>query len=341
MKKKGFSWFTPLEITSTNRKTKFLTGLIEKLNQWIKRKPKSEIPKIYKTPSEFPIKEEKTPEEAKYFTGPTPPQRKSEMPYELPSGYGGDKIVLQTRDPWWVHAYWEITEQTKKRLGQDLGEDWWKLKRLLRIYDVSEIIFDGTNARSFFDIEVTPEANNWYIHTNNPGRSFCVDLGLFTPDNRFLTVARSNAVSTPISGPSWITDEEWMIPEEAFSRLYGMSVGLGVGLSSPELKRRLEERLKQELASGALASVGLFSPARRIEERKFWLIVNTELILYGATEPDAQLTVQGRTVKLNRDGTFSLRFALPDGKQVIPVSARSSDGKEEKTITPIVTKKTI
>jgi hypothetical protein len=50
--------------------------------------------------------------------------------------------------------------------------------------------------------------------------------------------------------------------------------------------------------------------------------------------------VQGRAIKLRPDGTFSLRFALPDGKQVIPVKAVSSDNEEERTITPIVNKET-
>ncbi|MDD5174552.1 MAG: DUF4912 domain-containing protein, partial [Candidatus Omnitrophica bacterium] len=73
---------------------------------------------------------------------------------------------------------------------------------------------------------------------------------------------------------------------------------------------------------------------------KFWLVVNTELIVYGATEPDAKLTVQGKEIKLQPDGTFTLRFALPDGKQVIPVEATSSDGIDHRKITPVVTRKT-
>lgn len=62
--------------------------------------------------------------------------------------------------------------------------------------------------------------------------------------------------------------------------------------------------------------------------------------MYGATEPDAKVTVQGREINLRPDGTFSLRFALPDGEQVIPVKAASSDQLEERTITPIVTRET-
>jgi hypothetical protein len=152
---------------------------------------------------------------------------------------------------------------------------------------------------------------------------------------------RSNTVYTPLEGPSWITDEEWMIPEEMFARLYGM--GFGLGQSSP-VGKAWQERVKRVLFSGAMASPGMASmasPVKKVpKERKFWLVVDCELIVYGATEPDAKVTVQGRPINLRQDGTFSLRFAFPDGKQVIPVKALSSDNIEERTITPIVTRDT-
>ncbi|MFH1281281.1 MAG: DUF4912 domain-containing protein, partial [Candidatus Omnitrophota bacterium] len=63
-------------------------------------------------------------------------------------------------------------------------------------------------------------------------------------------------------------------------------------------------------------------------------------IVYGATEPDAKVTVQAKPIKLRPDGTFTLRYYLPDGKQIIPVKATSADELEERTITPIVTRET-
>ena len=262
------------------------------------------------------------------------------MPQELPYGYGQDRIVLQVRDPWWVHAYWEVTPQTFERLGSEFGSAFWNARRALRVYDISHIVFNGKNAHRFFDIDISPEANNWYIDTAGPGRSWCVDLGLLLADGKFITVVRSNTVYTPLEGPSWITDEEWMIPEDMFARLYGM--GFGFGRSSP-VGKAWQERMRRALFSGVLASPGITSvasPVKKPLEKKFWLVVNTELIVYGATEPDAKVTVQGQAIKLRPDGTFSLRFALPDGKQVIPVKAVSSDSSEERTITPIVTKET-
>lgn len=280
-------------------------------------------------------------EKTKYST-PSASRPAPVMLEELPGGYGRDKIVIQVRDPWWIHAYWEVTFEAVDRLRDRLRDTFYSAKRVLRVYDVTSIIFDGKNANRFFDIEVGNEAMSWYIDTAGPGRSWIVDIGLRLANGEFLMIARSNTVFTPLDAPSWVTDEEWMIPEEMFARLYGM--GFGLGRSSP-VGKVWQERFKKALFSGIFSSPGITSmssPAGKAlpKERKFWMVVNTELILYGATEADARVSVQGKEIKLRPDGTFSMRFALPDGKQVIPVQGTSADEIDTITITPIVSKET-
>ena len=98
-----------------------------------------------------------------------------------------------------------------------------------------------------------------------------------------------------------------------------------------------QERIKQGLFSSGLSS----SPVRKEgPQRSFWMKVDCELIVYGATLPSAKVTVQGKPVNLRQDGTFTLRFWLPNGKQCIPVKAVSEDKLEEHTITPIVNRET-
>ena len=62
----------------------------------------------------------------------------------------------------------------------------------------------------------------------------------------------------------------------------------------------------------------------------FWFNVNAELIIYGATEPDANVTIGGRKIQLRRDGTFSFRFALPDGNYDLPAQATSADASDSR-----------
>ncbi len=259
--------------------------------------------------------------------------------FRFPPGYGDNRIVLLVRDPWWIFAYWEIRKDREEdilRKIESSGDS--QEKSILRVYDVTNINFNGTNAHSFFDIDLKGLANNWYINVGSPDRSWVVDIGMLSKKGNFYLLARSNVVKTPHFGMSDQLDAEWMVPEDEYWKMFSLSGGFGVGKGSLEVREMIAKRLEEQVSSGGISSAASFY--RKPAERKFWLAVNTELIVYGQTEPDAKLTVQGKEIKLKPDGTFTLRFALPDGKQVIPVEATSKDGIDRRRVTPIVTRKT-
>jgi hypothetical protein len=179
---------------------------------------------------------------------------------ELPLGYAKDRMVILTRDPRWLYVYWELSRQKASNLGG--------AAKILRVYDVTQVIFDGTNARSFFDVEIPGQVDNWYIDTRQPSRSWCVELGVRTVDGKFRALLRSNITTTPLNGPSDVTDEEWMIPEAAFARLYGM--GLGFGQTSPAGKF-WQNKLGPDFFPGMLNSSGgslVAIPAKKSGKKK-------------------------------------------------------------------------
>jgi uncharacterized protein len=62
-----------------------------------------------------------------------------------------------------------------------------------------------------------------------------------------------------------------------------------------------------------------------ITGRDFWFNVNAELIIYGATEPNAKVSIGGKLIALRPDGSFNYRFALPDGQYELPIVAVAAD----------------
>lgn len=62
--------------------------------------------------------------------------------------------------------------------------------------------------------------------------------------------------------------------------------------------------------------------------RGFFMNVNAELIFYGGTHPQARVTIDGKPVQLQPDGTFRHHFVCPDGGYEIPIVAVSPDGLE-------------
>ncbi len=85
-------------------------------------------------------------------------------------------------------------------------------RRILRVYEITDLEFDGSNAHSSFDIDVGCVAVNWYIRVPAPGRSYVIDLGLLTPAGVFVLFTRSNTFHMPRKGVSEILDEEWSSP---------------------------------------------------------------------------------------------------------------------------------
>jgi len=68
------------------------------------------------------------------------------------------------------------------------------------------------------------------------------------------------------------------------------------------------------------------------QPRKFWLVADAELIVYGATEPDATVTIGGRPIKLNSDGTFRFQMSFQDGVIDYPILAVAADGVQSRSV---------
>jgi hypothetical protein len=259
--------------------------------------------------------------------------------FALPEGYGDNHIVLLVRDPRCLYAYWEITQDKREELQQKLGIDIWQQSKLiLRVEDVTDLATGG-NSVNYFDIEIDNHAMSWYVHVPEANRSYRVNLGFLTHHREFYTLARSNIVTTPRDGISEIIDEQWMIVEEEFKRLYKLAAGCFTGDSSVGIAEAIMKRQQLEMGSGAMGAVS--SPVFFEDNvRPFWLAAKTELVVYGSTEPNARVTIQGNPIELRPDGSFTARFALPEGRHEIHIQAISHDSTQERTITPVVNRET-
>ena len=137
-----------------------------------------------------------------------------------------------------------------------------------------------------------------------------------------------------IAGP-WTAAQE-----KALAEVVMLDPVRRIWIGSLEVTELIRRQLEHEVSSIGAAQMGLpsspaaafggvGSPSGRLERpRGFWFNVNAELIVYGSTEPDATVTMGGRRIQLRPDGSFSFRFALPNGNYELPVAARSADGVE-------------
>jgi uncharacterized protein len=259
----------------------------------------------------------------------------------LPHRYHDDRITLIARDPYWLHAYWEVTAANYARAQALLG-DALPATLVLRVYHYPA---PHDPASGQMDIELHADARNWYVHGGRPGHGFEVEIGLRGPGDRFVPLSRSNRATTPLDRMSEVRDEKWLSLAGEDEQMYALSGGYAtMGPASAEMPELVARRIAEMMGSETVSSFGLASgsaaPPRAPRPRGFWFVLGTELIVYGATDPGATVLCQGRPVALRRDGTFTLRFALPDGSQVIDCRAISSDRLDSITITPAVSKTT-
>jgi hypothetical protein len=334
--------------------------------------------------------------------------------YVLPDNYNLTRLTLLARDPFWIHAYWDIAPADLEAKQRQLGAKYQHAALALRMYDVTCVDFNGQNANHSFDIDVGFQNKNWYMDIWKDNISFCADLGLRLPDGQFHSLTRSNFVHTPRVSASDRTDMIWMAVDDAQNshpfmmtgmrprgqhagkgqrsgqvninksrrrktylseediRAYyaksfpllksarGLSKGkrkgsrgedvregmlpediYGQGLSRSQFLRKLRLGSSAELVERGGASEKNFQlekgASERIQpQRKFFFEIWTELIVYGRTEPDAEVMLGKNKVPLRKDGTFTLRYALPDGEIPFDFMAQSADKIDRRYITTSV-----
>ncbi|MEE4377886.1 MAG: DUF4912 domain-containing protein [Candidatus Competibacteraceae bacterium] len=100
-----------------------------------------------------------------------------------------DFVVLNMVHPHLGHAYWHIQQQSVAAL--ELNAAFHQAERVLRVYDVTEVDFDGGNAHRFFDREIQQWIGNYYFGVDHQARNYLAEVGLRNQQGGFQAVARS------------------------------------------------------------------------------------------------------------------------------------------------------
>jgi hypothetical protein len=291
---------------------------------------------------------------------------------DLPSGYGESRIVLMPRDPQWAYVYWDVPNDHKEHLRSqggsrlalrlydvtDINVDYQR-PHSLQQYECDELAREWYLPIPVSDrdyaVEIgylTPDGR-WLLLA----RSMSVRIPPVYPsdwiDDQFIMVdwdaelrgktflklvpptekmaaAAGNPLYDEVFGLAQSAEAQrvagslfgsmQMVPEQVVSSYVfpsGMGMWSGMGM----------------MMSGiGMSGVGFSASAPPIRPRKFWLIADAELIVYGATEPDATVYIGGQPIKLNPDGTFRFQMSFQDGLIDYPIMAVAADGEQTRSI---------
>jgi glycosyltransferase involved in cell wall biosynthesis len=121
------------------------------------------------------------------------PTRMREIAWELGRWvsfpFTSDYAVLCMVHPWLGQVHWHVRRETADALRAGGGLEHARL--VVRVYDVTDVIFNGYNAHMFFDLDVGRLSGNYYFKVPQPARHYLAEAGFLAPDGGFGALARS------------------------------------------------------------------------------------------------------------------------------------------------------
>ncbi|HEV8002912.1 MAG TPA: DUF4912 domain-containing protein [Planctomycetaceae bacterium] len=239
-----------------------------------------------------------------------------------------DSLVAEGTDPCWVHVRWTLSRDTLNRAEAALGVQWHSAVPVLRVLDLAGDDAGSTVQTRVCDVEIHGDVDHWYLPVDPAPRRYRIQIGYRAPSGLFFVMAQSNRVQTPRPGAHSL---------QTRSRKEGTRTN-----GAPQVSLDLEKRPTYDLRAlptakllPRVATNGNGSEAGEADAPTgppVELRLHAELILHGSTDPHVELKLLGERVAVSRDGTFSQRFTLPEGRQVIDAVATTRNGCHQRTI---------
>lgn len=261
-------------------------------------------------------------------------------------------LQVHPQDAQWAYCRWEISPADRQAALADSAGS-----LCLRLADITGLAEGDVYRQACLETVVEGAAGEWYLPVPLAGRVYRAELGFRTRAGWI-----SLAFSAPIVMPAEASDSFGadlvrpfsleMIPAEAGDFDLSAPVGVHERIYQVASQGRRQLGLGSEAfqesgaagvqaAGGQASGLGLWASGLTesgaggvaVRQRSFWLVADAELIVYGATEPSARLTVAGQDQALSADGTFRFQMPFPDGNQNYPIRAVAADGVQNRSIT--------
>jgi hypothetical protein len=265
------------------------------------------------------------------------------------------RVVFLPRDPQWAYVFWEIAEGDRKQ-ALDAGAS----QLCLRVADVTGLGNGGTHPHTLQEVPVDSHATEWYLPVPLSDRDYRVELGYRKIGGGWISLGFSAVARVPALHPSeQILDqfvpfslESAPTPGTLPSPVESADSGLHERLyqtatvrwkhfgRGSEAFHEIEDTLGERRGLSD-SGIGVWASGRNESgiggvaprQRSFWLVADAELIVYGATDPAAKLTIGDEDIPLSADGTFRVQVPFRDGQQVYPIQAIAADGEQKRNIT--------
>ncbi len=143
-------------------------------------------------------------------SGPAPEKSvpvSSSSSAELPASYFRDTLQGLPVNPSWLSFYWDFSKQMSALIDR-LTRD--NKPTVLRVYDVTFLIFNGSNAHRVWEYPINGKEKKHYVQVTSPAASYLAEIGYYNDAGVFVPLLRSNLVNTPAGSLSNRQEEKWI-----------------------------------------------------------------------------------------------------------------------------------
>ena len=115
-----------------------------------------------------------------------------ELGASFPGRFSGTRVILAAAHPRLGYLSWSLEQGAIDELGEQLRDRFGGARQVVRVSDVTDIVFDGTNAHAFFDVPVEGLSGNYYTPIPLGDRNLIAEIGFVLTDGSFHVLARSH-----------------------------------------------------------------------------------------------------------------------------------------------------
>ena len=118
------------------------------------------------------------------------------------------------------YLQWHVKESSVHALQAKCGDAFHGSRLVIRIYDVTDVVFNGFNAHTFFDLDVHGIVGNYYMTVERTERNLLAELGFRFRDNSFHALARSATIFFDRDRPSGKFDTSGLFVGNGFQPIF-------------------------------------------------------------------------------------------------------------------------
>ena len=213
-----------------------------------------------------------------------------------------------------------------------LGMEWHQAVPVVRVFDVTDNNSTTSSRVNVYDVEIHTHSAECYVPIEGYPRTFQLEIGYRGSTGTFFKLAQSRKVSSvkprkrdvrPLLNDVSASEEKgYGYVSEMAPRTHSHASAMVVDAIRAQRTRADSANLDDSIQTNGEQGNG----------RLLNFHVDAELAIHGKALPFSELTLMGEPVSTASDGSFSVRFALEEGRQVIPAVMLTADGSEQHTV---------